>query len=81
MNYSIYLLGSLVPSRGHMMNRGCLRKGHVRKTGGGGQPLSGLSANLHLVGGVYQATTQTIAHPNHADPRIIAGVFHGPTAY
>ena len=33
MNYSIYLLGSLVPSRGHMMNRGCLRKGHVRKTG------------------------------------------------
>jgi hypothetical protein len=38
-----------------------------------------LSANLHLVGGVYQATTQTIAHPNHTDPRIIAGVFHGPT--
>ena len=33
MNYSIYLLGALVPSRGHMMNRGCLRKGHVRKTG------------------------------------------------
>jgi hypothetical protein len=30
MNYSIYLLGSLVPSRGHRMNRGPLRKGHVR---------------------------------------------------